>query len=569
MNGGGRYKRMPPSIRSGDPMNDVPVEHSLWPYPASVERQPGEWYLPPEITTSVEHPGIAEFDAIEALWFLRPIGPSLSEVSDVRVRRADLPAGAYRLTVDAERGVEIRIRDRPGLLAAATTLRQLLPDDAWRPTPVTRGTWFVPAVVVDDEPVHEWRGLMIDVARHFLPVNQVLRYIDLVAMHKLNVLHLHLTDNQGWRVESRCRPRLNEIASWRPETALGHPLEAIMSGASRLTFDGTPHGGLYTHADLAAIAAHGKVRGVTVVPEIDLPGHSAALLAAVPELASSVAPARSHPDAFTSLRPATISPLPSAMEVIGELLEEVASAVGGPYLHVGGDEADLSEWETAPEVIDYRKTLALSDVSALGQHVNQTLTSTVISLGRLPIFWDEAFAAGGLDERAFVMCWRGESIGLRAAAAGHKVIMAPVDPTYLDYAEVDDADEPVALGYGNDIARLAGWAPPGGGSSRILGCHAPIWTEAVPDGRLLDYRVFPRLCLLAQAAWSGRPSEWPGRRVALERHCGRLQAAGVEFRPLDGPHPWQRGGTGARRWAGGFSIETVGAFLAQQADEEL
>lgn len=550
-------------------MTDIPVEHSLWPYPASVERQAGEWHLPPEVSASVQHPEIAEFDAIEALWFLRPIRASLGEAADLRVRRADVPTGAYRLAVDAARGVDIGVCDRAGLLAAASTLRQLLPDDAWRPTPVTRGTWLVPAVVVDDRPAHEWRGLMIDVARHFLPVNQVLRYVDLMAMHKLNVLHLHLTDNQGWRVESRCRPQLNQVASWRPETSVGHPLEAIMSGESSLTFDGTPHGGLYTHADLAAVAAHGRARGVTVVPEIDLPGHSAALLAAVPELATSVAPVRSHPDAFASLRPATISPVPSALELIGELLGEVASAVGGPYLHVGGDEADLSEWETAPEVIEHRKTLALPDVSALRRHLNQTLASTVLGLGRLPIFWDEAFAAGGLDGRALVMCWRGESIGLRAAKAGHKVIMAPVDPTYLDYAEMDSADEPVALGYGNDVRRLAAWKPPGGGPSRIIGCHAPIWTEAVPDARLLDYRVFPRLCVLAQAAWSGGPSEWPESRAALERHCGRLPAAGVEFRPLDGPRPWQRGGTGARRWAGGIPVETVATFLARQVDEEL
>jgi len=517
----------------------------------------------------VQHPEIAEPEVIEALWFLRPIGPSPSQSADIRVRGADVPPGAYRLAVDAERGVDIGILDRAGLLAAAATLRQLLPDDAWRPTPVTRDAWSVPAAVVDDQPVHQWRGLMIDVARHYLPVNQVLRYIDLVAMHKLNVLHLHLSDNQGWRVESRCRPRLNEVASWRPETAVGHPLGAIINSENSLTFDGTPHGGLYTHADLAAIAAHGRARGVTVVPEIDLPGHCAALLAAVPELATSVAPARSHPDAFASLGPATISPVPSALALIGELLGEVASAVGGPYLHVGGDEADLSEWETAPEVVEHRKTLALPDVAALRRHLDQTLASTVVELDRLPIFWDEAFTAGGLDKRALVMSWRGDSIGLRAAAAGHDVIMAPVDPTYLDYAEIDHADEPVALGYGNDVARLAAWAPPFGGPGRVLGCHAPIWTEAVPDARLLDYRVFPRLCVLAQAAWSGRPTDWPGRREALDRHCARLLAAGVEFRPLDGPLPWQRGGTGARRWTGGVPVETVGAFLAQQADDEL
>jgi hexosaminidase len=547
----------------------VPVEQSLWPYPTSVRRQAGEWHLPSRVTTSVQHQEVTESDVIEAFWFLRPIGPSVGGRADVRVGAAAVPVGGYRLAVDAERGVDVGVGDRAGLLAAATTLRQLLPDDAWRPTPVSRGAWSLRAVVVDDQPVHRWRGLMIDVARHFLPVNQVLRYIDLVAMHKLNVLHLHLSDNQGWRVESRCRPRLNEVGSWRPETAVGHPLGAIMGGEGSLTFDGTPHGGLYTLADLTAIAAHGRARGVTVVPEIDLPGHSAGLLAAVPELATSVAPVRPHPDAFASLRPATISPVPSALELIAELLGEVASAVGGPYLHVGGDEADLSEWESAPEVVAHRKSLALPDVAALRRHVNQSLAATVVGLDRLPIFWDEAFSSGGLDKQALVMSWRGEAIGLRAAAAGHDVIMAPVDPTYLDYADTDHGDEPVALGYGNDLARLAAWAPPEGGPGRILGCHAPIWTEAVSDPRLLDYRVFPRLCVLAQAGWSGRPTDWPGRRPGLERHCARLQAAGVEFRPLDGPLPWQRGGTGARRWTGGVPVETVGSFLAQQADREL
>jgi hexosaminidase len=329
--------------------------------------------------------------------------------------------------------------------------------------------------------------------------------------------------------------------------------------------DGTPHGGHYTVADLREITAHAARHGITIVPEVDLPGHASALLAAIPELAVPGCPPQSVATGW-GLLGRTISPLPAAMAIVGELLAEVAEAIDSPYLHIGGDEADLTMWRGSPEVLAH--AAAHGGVEALRSHVNAELARTVLGLGRRPIAWDDAFVAGGLPRETVVMPWRAASLGARAAAAGHDVVMAPVVPTYLDYAEADGPDEPLSIGAPITIDDVAGWVPapaPSDAPGRVLGGQGQLWTEYTPDRQSREYRAFPRLAVLAANLWSGRPTDLAAEAGAVTAHLARLAARHVNARPPTGPHPWQRAGTGARAPVGIHRIEVVAEHLAQAA----
>jgi hexosaminidase len=475
-----------------------------------------------------------------------------------------LPPEGYHLVIDGA-GVTIAASGPAGALQATTTIRQLLPVDAWRATAVRRDDWRLPTVEITDGPAHEYRGFMLDVSRHFAPVPEVLRWIELLAMHRLNRLHLHLTDDQGWRVESATYPALAEVASWRPASWIGHSQGREADDPRRL--DGTPHGGAYSVADLREITAHAARHGVTIVPEVDLPGHASALLAAIPELGVPGCPPQQVATRW-GLLGRTISPLPDAMAIVATLLGEVAEAIDSPYLHIGGDEAELGMWRGSPEV------LALAQehggVEALRSVVNAQLARIVLDLGRTPMAWDDAFVAGGLPTRTVVMPWRSAAIGHAAAAAGHEVVMTPVLPTYFDYAEAAGMDEPLSIGAPLGVDRVAAWVPEPaepGSPGRVLGGQAQLWTEYAPDAAAREYRAFPRLSVLSANLWRGRPLDLAAERTALDAQVARLDAQHVNHRPLSGPRPWQRAGTGRRAPVGIYPIDDVAAHLAATAGD--
>ncbi len=490
-----------------------------------------------------------------------PGGPATLHLRTAR--DAALGPEAYHLAI-ARDGITLAAADRRGALQACTTIRQLLPPEAWRATAVRRDDWRLPVLTLDDAPAWPYRGFMLDVSRHFAPVPEVLRWIELAAMHRLNHLHLHLTDDQGWRLPSAAHPRLVEVASWRPETAIGHSARGeAASGADPGggRGDGTPHGGHYTGADLREITDHAHRHGITIVPEVDLPGHASALLAAIPELGVPGCPPQAVATRW-GLLGRTISPLPAALRIVETLLGEVADMIDSPYLHIGGDEADLAMWRDCAEV----RALAAErgGMEVLRAQLNGDLARIVLGLGRRPMAWDDAFVAGGLPLETVVMPWRSERLGLEAAAVGHDVVMAPVLPTYLDYAEATDADEPLSIGAPLTVADVAGWTPPEaapGAPGRILGAQAQLWTEYTPDAAAREYRAFPRLSILAAALWRGGPVDLGAEDDALAGQLARLDARHVNHRPRRGPHPWQRGGTGARAPIGVLPMAAVAEYL--------
>ncbi|GII99263.1 hexosaminidase [Sediminihabitans luteus] len=470
--------------------------------------------------------------------------------ADVTFRReAALPAGGYRLTITPE-AVRVDAADLDGAHAATQTLRQLAGPQAYRAASGTAGL-TLPALTVTDHPRFGWRGVLLDVARHFLPKADVLRFVDLAAAHKLNVLQLHLTDDQGWRVEIQRYPRLTSVGGWRTESGVGTWRAGV--------YDGRPHGGFYTQADLREIVAYARERGITVVPEIDVPGHVEAAVAAYPELGT-----RKEPHAVRTtwgVSTEVLDPSEESLAFFAGVLSEVMDVFDGPWVALGGDEVPTALWRANPEIVARAAELGLDDVADLHGWFLGRLSEVVTAAGRRPIVWDEGFSPR-LPREGVVTSWRGLAAGAQAMVAGHDVVMAPEQVVYLDHRASDRDDEPIPAGFVNSIERVLAFDPlppevaaefpalsgpdDETGTGSLLGGQAEVWTEYLDSARRVDYAAFPRLAAFAEAVWSPATDRAPGSTASdefldrlREHHLPRLDAAGVEYRPLDGPLPWQ------------------------------
>ncbi|WP_408639101.1 beta-N-acetylhexosaminidase [Nocardiopsis endophytica] len=464
-----------------------------------------------------------------------PLPPGRGE--DARLRlTVDPDAGlgpeGYRLIADDEGAVVVG-HDPAGVFYGAQTLRQLLPAAAYRRSPLGGRVWRLPSVRITDRPRFGWRGCMLDVARHFMPKHGVLRFIDLMAMHKLNVLHLHLTDDQGWRVEIRRYPRLTEVGAWRRESQVG-------AGTPK-SFDGRPHGGFYTQEDIREIVAYAAARHITVVPEVDVPGHSQAAIAAYPELGEGepVEVGREWGIIETVLN-TTDATIAFYRDVFDEIMELFPSG----YICVGGDECPKVQWRASETAQARIAEEGLGDEDGLQSWFIRRFDAYFASKGRRLLGWDEILE-GGLAEGATVLSWRGTKGGIAAAQAGHDVVMCPTATSYLDYRQSDGPDEPIPVGTLLTVADVYGSEPvppelAEQGAEHVLGAQVNIWTEHMDSPRTVDFMAFPRLSAFAEVAWSSHERSFEEFLPRLEAHLERLDAVGVEYRPLDGPHPWQR-----------------------------
>lgn len=330
---------------------------------------------------------------------------------------------AYRLTVTPQ-GITVAASGNRGLVHGAMTLAQLVSPDAAFSKPVA-----VPALTITDAPRFGWRGLMIDPARHFLPLPALRAIVDQMASVKLNTLHLHLTDDQGWRVEIKKYPKLTSIGGWRlpPWTGGAQPTEKDRVG------------GFYTQAELKELVAYAGVRGITIVPEIDLPGHANALVAAYPEL--GILGDRPLVSNNWGIMPYLFNPGPKGIAFVKDVLDELMTIFPGTYIHLGGDEAVKDQWERSPEVQAQMKALGIKTENALQSWMIEQFGTYLQSKGRRLIGWDEILE-GGLPASASVMSWRGEQGGIDAANMGHDVVMSPGNPLYLNGLQSRRSDEP-------------------------------------------------------------------------------------------------------------------------------
>jgi hexosaminidase len=444
------------------------------------------------------------------------------------------PAG-YRLRI-APDGVLVRAADAEGAGHAATTLRQLLGAPAFRRAPLAARGWELPCGEVIDAPRFGWRGCLLDVARHFLPKDAVLRFVDLLAAHKLNVLHLHLTDDQGWRMQVLRYPRLTEVGGWRVGSRVGWRRDEA--------HDGRPHGGHYTQDDLREIAAYAARRQVMVVPEIDMPGHVRAAIAAYPELGNTGRPIDVWP--LWGISEHVLDVGDATLDFFRAVLDEVVDVFPAPFVHIGGDEVPTTEWAASPRARRRMRELGLSAEAELHTWFLRQMAEHLAGRGRRAIGWDEIADGGDPGPGVVIASWRGEEAGVRAALAGHDVVMCPERHVYLDHRQSDEPDEPIPVGYRRSTEDVYRYEPipagmPPDAAARVLGAQAQLWTEHLDSPRRLDYAAFPRLAAFAEVVWSPAGARDPAdfRRRLVDHHLPRLDALGVEYRPPCGPRPWQ------------------------------
>ncbi|MEV0555381.1 beta-N-acetylhexosaminidase [Streptomyces sp. NPDC050597] len=458
-----------------------------------------------------------------------------------------LPPEGYRITVRDRRAL-VTGGGPAGVFWGAQTLRQLLGPDAFRRAPLRRTGWALPETEIQDAPRFAWRGLMLDVSRHFMPKDGVLRYLDLMAAHKLNVFHFHLTDDQGWRIEIKRYPKLTETGSWRARTKFGHRASPL--------WEDKPHGGFYTQDDIREIVAYATERHIAVVPEIDIPGHSQAAIAAYPELGNTDVIDTTSLSVWDTwgVSKNVLAPTDNVLRFYEGVFEEVldlfpADAVGfSEFIHVGGDECAKDQWEASPTAKARIVDLGLADVDELQSWFIRHFDNWLTARGRRLIGWDEILE-GGLAPGAAVSSWRGYRGGITAARAGHDVVMCPEQQVYLDHRQHAGPDEPVPIGFVRTLEDVYRFEPvppelTSDQARHVLGTQANLWTEVMEDRTRVDYQAFPRLAAFAEVAWSALPDPAERDFADFERrmtaHYGRLDALGVSYRPPTGPLPWQQ-----------------------------
>ncbi len=496
----------------------------LIPVPRQVTLGTGPAFRLTESTTLTAEPGAEDAAAVLRESFTGATGYQFPTAGDGAIRlrvSPTLPAGSYRCEVGADR-IMLTAGSGSGLVAAVQTLQQLLPPEIYSATPSPGVPWSIPQVLVEDAPAFAWRGALLDVARWFRPLPELLRFVDLLAMHKCNVLHLHLTDDQGWRMPSERYPLLTEVGGWREQTRVGH------ENAST-AFDGTRHGGCYTAAELRKLVRYAQLRGVTVLPEIDLPGHTQSAIAAYPWLGNR--PDLSLPVMQNWGISENVLNLDDAtLQFCRDVLDEVMDVFPSRLVHIGGDECPKVQWCSSFDAQRRMHELGLTDENQLQSWFTAQLSEHVRSRGRNIIGWDE-IVEGGLVEGATVMSWRGEAGGIAAARAGHDVVMTPENRTYFDHYQHDPDREPLAIGGLTTLDSVYAYRPVPAEladvSERVLGTQGQLWGEYLPTSADVDRMAFPRMCALAEVAW-GTAADFGGftRRLA-GRHLGRLQAMGV------------------------------------------
>ena len=446
--------------------------------------------------------------------------------------------GAEGYTLDVSRAaVTLRASAPAGLFYAVQTLRQLLPAGIFRAAPVEGVAWTIPSVAIEDSPRFAWRGAHLDVSRHFMPKEFVRKYIDLLALHKLNTFHWHLTDDQGWRLQIRKYPRLTEVGAWRPQSLIGR--QSGQRDTTQWQFDAEPHGGFYTADDAREIVAYAKARFITVVPEIEMPGHALAAIAAYPSLGITGDSLRvgMRWGVYSDILNADSTTVAFMQDVLSEVLEIFPSR----YIHVGGDEADKAKWKTSPRIAARIQELGLKDENELQSWFIRQMDAFLTARGRRMVGWDEILE-GGLAPNATVMSWRGTAGGIAAARAGHDVVMAPTSHTYLDYYQSQNtAAEPIAIGGFLPLERVYSFDPmPAELEPRfarhIIGGQAQLWTEYMKDPKKVEYMAFPRLTALAEAVWTPLArKDSADYRARLDVHLPRLGALDVNYRRPDMP----------------------------------
>lgn len=511
---------------------------ALVPAPKKVERRGGVFTLGPQAKILVDAASRATGEYLaerlrRSTGYVLPVADQAGAaapgnlVLTTQAAPAALGAEGYQLAV-TRTAVTIRAPQAAGLFYGVQTLLQLLPPEALSNQPVREVAWTIPAVEIEDQPRFAWRGMLLDSARHFFTKAEVKQVLDTMALHKLNTFQWHLTDDQGWRIEIKKYPRLTEVGGWRK--GIGFRLDPKSSTAYGP--DGR-YGGFYTQADIREVVAYARARRITIVPEIEMPGHASAALAAYPEFSCSGGP-------YTTDIGAGIYPgvycvgNESTFGFLRDVLAEVASLFPGSFIHIGGDEVVKQNWKACPKCQARMRDEKLKDEHELQSYFVRRVEQIIAQQGRRLIGWSE-IREGGLPRNTAVMDWIGGAV--EAAAAGHDVVMTPTTYCYFDYYQSRDREtEPLAIGGFLPLRQAYAFEPiptnlPPQCVKHILGAQGNLWTEYIASLAHLEYMAYPRLCALAEVVWSPpQARDWDDFSRRLPAHYRRLDHLGVRCR---------------------------------------
>jgi hexosaminidase len=508
----------------------------LVPVPEKIARREGSFSL--TAATRIQAPArlraVAERfrdDVHPPTGFPLPIGNGGAIVLALDSKLKDLGEEGYKLTV-TPRQVKVRAFAPAGVFYGLQTLRQLFPPAIFRRAPAD-ADWKAPCVEIEDKPRFKWRGSHLDVGRHFQPKETILKHLDLLALHKLNVFHWHLTEDQGWRLEIKKYPKLTTVGAWRKDSALGPPPKDEGAKVTNWKFAGRPHGGFYSQDDVREVVRYAADRFITVVPEIEMPGHARAALAAYPEMGNTGKPVEVA--TTWGVFKEVYGVEDRTLAFVKDVLTEVLALFPSKFIHVGGDECPKTEWKESPAAQARMKALGLKNEDELQSWFIKQIDGWLTERGRRLIGWNEILQ-GGLAPGAAVMSWQGEGGGIAAAKAGHDVVMAPEEFVYLDHYQAKGPQEPAAIGGFTPIEQVYGYDPIPASltpaeAAHVLGAQAQLWTEYMPDGRHVEYMAWPRLCALAEAVWSPKESrDFERFKIRLGPHLERLKVMDVNFR---------------------------------------
>ncbi len=442
----------------------------------------------------------------------------------------DLGTEGYALRVTDH--VSIEAPTSSGLFYGAQTFRQLLPPQIYS-AEKQEVPWILPAVEIRDMPRFGWRGLLLDVGRHFIPKEDVMRFIDTMASLKFNTFHWHLTEDQGWRIEIKKYPKLTEVGAWRDETMVGH------LGDTPVKYDGKRYGGFYTQDDIREVVAYAAARHITIVPEIDMPGHMQAAIAAYPELGCTTNKIGVKTEWGVSKN--ILNPEKSTVQFCKDVLTEVMELFPSTFIHIGGDEARKDQWEASARIQQLREERGLKDMHEMQSWFIRQIDDFLVAHGRRLIGWDE-IAEGGLAKNAAVMWWRGNklSVAQKAAAEGHDVVVATSAALYFNFYQVKDrSNEPMGHPGFLPLETVYQFDPVFKGMdktvvSHILGAQGELWTEYIYNLPHVEYMTYPRACALAEIDWlPAEQKDYSGFLERMKMQEQRFDAAGVNYRKIE------------------------------------
>ena len=446
-----------------------------------------------------------------------------------------LPKEGYTLAVTPQQ-ISIKAADYNGALYALQTLRQLLPNEV-ESSELVKRDWLVPAVTISDAPQYQWRGLMLDVSRHFFPKEYILKTLDRMAMLKLNTFHFHLVDNEGWRIEIKKYPKLTEVGAWRVDQEDKLWDERTPNPANAFANPATApkkYGGFYTQEDIKEIVAYATARGITVIPEIEMPAHAMSAIAAYPELSCHKRPIGVPSGAVWPITDIYCAGQEETFDFIEEVLTEVLALFPSQYIHIGGDEATHTEWEHCPKCQLRMKEHQLKNVHQLQSYFIRRIDDFLTSKGRTLVGWDEIMD-GGLAKNAVVMNWRGIEVGKKALAQGNPIVLT--SDCYIDNYQGLPDYEPQANGGYLPLKKLYNYnlekealADASVEKSKVLGTQANLWAEHVGSTEHSEYMLFPRLLALAEISWTNdKLKDWDSFMRRTQHFMQRMDVMGIHY----------------------------------------